>query len=335
MIKTTLNQLIAGERPNKRQFSDIFSAMISGEMPDAQITALLTAYEMFGISALELSVGAKILRANMLAINAPKGTIDIVGTGGDGLSTFNISTACAFVCAGAGLPVAKHGNRAVSSKSGASDVLRALGVKLDISIAVNEDCLEKAGVTFLFAPNHHPAMAAVGPARAKLGIKTLFNRLGPLCNPASVRHYLLGVSDNDLRVLYSDTLKELGTERALIVHGEDGMDEISTTGATYATELRGGKATETIFTPGQFNLKQASLKDLEGGDPAFNANALNALLEGKHGPYRDIVCINSGAAFVAGGVVADIEQGIELARQSIDSGKAKTALETLIRVSNG
>lgn len=315
-------------------FKSLFEDMISGTMPDTKIAQHLQSLEETGVSDIELAIAAKILRERMVSVKAAIGAIDIVGTGGDGLKTYNISTACCFVVAGAGVTVAKHGNRAVSSKSGASDVLRELGVNLDITTPQTETCLQEAGVGFLFAPNHHKAMGNVAKARALLGTRTIFNRLGPLCNPARVEHILVGVYANELRQIYAKSLKALGTKRALIVHGRDGMDEITTTMPTMISELNNGTITEYEITPEQFGISPTSLKDLEGGDAEVNARALRGLLKGQASAYRDIVLLNSAAALIVAGKSDNIADGIVLAKQSIDTGCAMAALENLIRVSN-
>ena len=315
-------------------FKSLFEDMISGTMPDAEIALHLQRLEEKGLSEIELSIAAKILRERMIFIQAPDGAIDIVGTGGDGLATYNISTACCFVVAGAGAIVAKHGNRAVSSKSGASDVLRELGVKLDITLPQTQTCFKESGIGFLFAPNHHKAMGSVAKARALLGTRTIFNRLGPLCNPANVEHILVGVYSNKLRDIYVKTLLALGTKRALVVHGGDGMDEITTTASTYISELKNGQITEYEINPEQFGLKRVNLKDLEGGNAHENAEALRGVLKGQDGPYRDIVLLNSAAALYVTGKALNIADGIKMAQNSIDNGQALSALDTLIRVSN-
>ena len=317
------------------KFADRFTQMISGDMPDAEICAHLLAWEDAGVTPQHLTTAANLLRERMVPVTAPESAIDIVGTGGDGLKTYNISTAVLFVVAGAGVPVAKHGNRAVSSRSGASDVLRELGVRLDISPTQTENCIAQAGVGFLFAPNHHPAMGAVAKARANLGVRTIFNRLGPLCNPASVRHYLLGVYDDDLRELYAHTVSGLGVKRALVVHGGDGMDEITTTTATQISEVNGDTITEHTISPRDFGMRIATLTDLEGGDAVHNAKALRAVLDGTGGAYRDIVLLNAGAALYAAAQADTIGTGIEMAQTSISSGRAHAALEKLVEVSNG
>jgi len=316
-------------------FQSTFEAMISGRISDEDICLYLEKWEKRGIDAQDLEIAARTLRSRMIPVSAPEGTMDIVGTGGDGLKTYNISTTVAFVVAGAGVPVAKHGNRAVSSKSGASDVLRELGVKLDISPESTKTCIKEAGVGFLFAPNHHKAMGNVAAARAKLGTRTIFNRLGPLCNPASVQHYLLGVYDDNLREIYAKTLIGLGVNRALIVRGCDGMDEITTTRATMVTEVNRKTVKNYRITPERLGLPRASLADIEGGDAKHNAAALRDVLYGTQGAYADIVALNAGAALYAASRADSIEEGIALARQSIGSGAALKALKTLVEVSNG
>ncbi|PHR61418.1 MAG: anthranilate phosphoribosyltransferase [Robiginitomaculum sp.] len=333
-IEAAVKTLLGGQRLSADDFALVFEHIISGAMADQDIADVLGALEAIGVSDRELHIGAKILRRKMLAVSAPKGAMDIVGTGGDSLSTYNISTACCFVVAGAGVFVAKHGNRAVSSKSGASQVLQELGVKLDIDVAQTEDCIRTAGAGFLFAPNHHKAMGNVAKARAILGTRSLFNCLGPLVNPANVEYILLGVFEDKLRDLYARALLALGAKRALIVHGMDGMDEITTTAPTMVSELKNGVITEYEITPEQYGLSRVDLSDIEGGTPAQNALALQGVLDGQKNAYRDIVLLNSGAALYAACKVESIADGIALARTSIDGGKANATLQALIEASN-
>lgn len=316
-------------------FKSTFETMISGRMSDDDICFYLKTWEDKGITGEQLEAAARVLRFRMTPAQAPEGAMDIVGTGGDGLKTYNISTAVAFVVAGTGIPVAKHGNRAVSSKSGASDVLGELGVKLDISPQQTEACIREAGVGFLFAPNHHKAMGNVAAARAQLGTRSIFNRLGPLCNPASVQHYLLGVYEDSLRDIYAKALVGLGVKRALIVRGCDGMDEITTTRATMITEVKGKAIYQSKITPEKFGLTRVSLAELEGGNAKENARALKDVLYGKQNAYSDIVALNAGAALYAADKAQSIGQGINTARQSICSGAALNALSRLVEVSNG
>ncbi len=316
-------------------FKTIFAQMISGTMAMDDMCKHLLAWESAGVTGEQLHFAANILCQHMIPVNAPDGAMDIVGTGGDGLKTYNISTAVAFVVAGAGTPVAKHGNRAVSSKSGASDVLAELGVRLDISPKQTEICIQEAGVGFMFAPNHHKAMAHVAGARAKLGVRTIFNRLGPLCNPARVQHYLLGVYDRALREVYAQALVGLGVKRALIVHGSDGMDEITTTGASMISEVNGQRIDHYRITPNKFGINPVQPKDLRGGNAKKNARALMDILYGQQNAYSDIVALNAGAALYASGLALSISQGLTMARQSVGSGAARAALARLVEVSNG
>jgi anthranilate phosphoribosyltransferase len=269
----------------------------------------------------------------MLRVNAPRGAVDIVGTGGDGHNTYNVSTCAAFVAAGAGLHVAKHGNRSVSSLSGASDVLQALGVRLDVPPATVEKAIAEAGCGFLWAPVHHPAMKAWAPIRAELGVRTLFNLLGPLCNPASVKRQVLGVFDRKWVEPLAHVLKNLGSEHAWVVHGNDGLDELSTTGPTSVAELRDGNIAVFEVTPEDAGLPRASLADLRGGDAKTNAAALRAVLDGAPGPYRDIVLMNAGAALVVGDKVASLADGVQRAAAAIDTGRARSTLDRLIAIS--
>jgi anthranilate phosphoribosyltransferase len=265
---------------------------------------------------------------------APDGAVDIVGTGGDGLKTYNVSTCAAFVAAGAGLTVAKHGNRSVSSLSGASDVLTALGVKIDLNPAQITSVIDQAGVGFLWAPMHHPAMKVWAPIRAELGLRTLFNLMGPICNPANVDRQVVGVFAAEWVEPIAQVLGKLGSRHAWVVHGRDGLDELSTTGPTLVAELKGGAVSTFEVSPEDAGIPRASLADLKGGDAAANAAALRAVLGGAKGAYRDIVLLNAGAALVVGGKAADLRDGVALAAASIDGGAARGALERLISASN-
>jgi anthranilate phosphoribosyltransferase len=274
------------------------------------------------------------MREKMLAVEAPEGAIDIVGTGGDNSHSVNISTASAFVIAGCGVPVAKHGNRGLSSQTGAADVLTALGVKIDLSPEAIAACIREAGVGFMFAPSHHPAMRHVGPVRVELGTRTIFNLLGPLSNPAGVRRQMVGVFAPQWIEPVAETLKTLGTERAWVAHG-DGFDEITTTGETRVTELADGALRSFTLTPEAFGLQRYTRDDLRGGDAAFNAAALRAMLGGAPGAYRDTVLMNAGAGLVVAGRATDLAEGVRMARQAIDDGNAERVLIALIAVSNG
>ena len=321
-----------------QDFAATLRAILRGEQSDSQIQHFLEALIEQGLTPDHVATGVEIMRENMTP--APiTNAIDIVGTGGTGLHTYSISTASALVCAGAGARVAKHGNRAASSLTGTADTLAQLGVKLDISPEKAAECVDKAGVGFLFAPNHHPAMRFVGPARKAIGKKTLFNLLGPMSNPASTKRMLVGVADDRWRHLMARAFAQLSMEHVWVVHGQvdnhAGLDEITTTGVTYVSEVKGSKVTEFTILPQSYGLTLTTIESLRGGDPAHNALALTELLAGQHSDYRDIVLLNSGAALIIAGLANDIVQGIDMAQNSIDSGKARAALETLIEVSNG
>ncbi|MGZ5927470.1 MAG: anthranilate phosphoribosyltransferase, partial [Rhizomicrobium sp.] len=274
------------------------------------------------------------VRAQMKAISAPPLAIDLCGTGGDGLGTLNISTAVSFVVAAAGVPVAKHGNRSMSSKSGAADILEALGVKIDLEPPTAERILRETGIVFLFAQTHHPAWRHVASARRAIGKRTIFNLLGPLASPARVKRQLVGVFAEEWLVPYAEALRALGCERAMVVHGRDGLDELTTTDITYVASLADGVITRSQIAPEDAGLTRASLADLQGGVAMENAKALTALFAGEPGAYRDIVLLNSAAALMVAGRAMDIMAGMELARHALDSGAARGKLEQLVMVSN-
>lgn len=334
VFKTIFQNFIAGEHPSNENMEEALTKIFAGQSNDGQIAAFLLGLETVGVTADDIRIGAQMLRKHMTAVNIEGEIVDTVGTGGDGLSTFNISTASAFVCAGAGARVAKHGNRAVSSKSGSSDVLSALGVELDITPTRAAMCVEECGVGFLFAPKHHSAMRHVGPARAALGIRTLFNLLGPLSNPAGAKRQLIGVYDKKWRRPMAEALRDLGAEHVWIVHGSDGLDEITTTGKTFVTELKDGKIKNFTLSPEDYGIAKASLDDLKGGDASKNAESLIGLLQGKPGAYRDIVLLNSAATLLVAGLVNTMEDGIEMAAKSIDSEAAYNSLSSLIRLTH-
>jgi anthranilate phosphoribosyltransferase len=271
----------------------------------------------------------------MTKVEAPPGAMDVVGTGGDGSGSFNISTASAFVVAGAGVPVAKHGNRNLSSKSGAADTLTALGVKIDIGPELIAKCIREAGIGFMFAPAHHSAMKHVGPARAELGIRTVFNLIGPLSNPAGVKKYLLGVYSPDWVEPLANVLLGLGAERAWVVHGHGGLDEISPAGETKVAAIENGKVRTFTITPEDAGLKPHSTDEIKGGDAAHNAKALRGVLAGEKNAYRDTVLLNAGAALVVAGLAANLADGAKLAASIIDTGKATERLDRLVAISNG
>lgn len=322
------------ERPSEEAFEAALTAILNGQANDTQVSALLLGLEMIGLTAQEVRVGTKVMRAHMTPVSIDADVIDIVGTGGTGLHTLSISTASAIVCAGAGAKVAKHGNRAASSLTGTADTLSELGVNLAITPERAADCVMGAGLGFLFAPNHHPAMRHVGPARKALSIRTLFNMLGPLCNPAGAKRQLLGVCDDSWRQPMAEALRDLGSTHVWVVHGADGLDEISTTGSTRVSEVKDGQITEFEISPQSYGFDLTTVDKLRGGEPSQNAMALAALLSGDAGVYRDIVLLNSGAALMIAGLAQDIPAGIDLAASAIDSGKARAALDKLIQLSN-
>ena len=327
--------LASGERLSADALEDALTTILAGESNDAQVAALLLGLEAVGLTADEIRVGTAVMRAHMTPVNIDYDVIDIVGTGGTGLHTLSISTATALVCAGAGAKVAKHGNRAASSLTGTADTLSILGVNLVTSPKKATECVDKAGVGFLFAPNHHPAMRHVGPARKALGIRTLFNLLGPMSNPAGARRMLLGVAEDRFRRPMAEALNDLGAEHIWVVHGEDGLDEITTTGTTHVTEVKNGALRDFTVSPQSYGFDLTTIDSLRGGKPAQNALALTELLGAQHSAYRDIVLLNSGAALMIAGLADDIPSGIDMAAVSIDSGKARKALDKLIEVSNG
>jgi anthranilate phosphoribosyltransferase len=310
-----------------------FDIMTNGDATPAQMGAFLMGLKVRGETANELAGGALALRAKVLRVRAPEGAIDIVGTGGDHHGTHNVSSCSAFVVAGAGVPVAKHGNRAFTSKSGAADVLSALGIGLELPIEVLEQALAEAGVCFLMAPRHHSAMRNVAGPRVELApSRTIFNLLGPMSNPALVKRQLVGVFDRRWLRPVAEALGQLGLERALVVNGQDGMDEITTTTATWAASLENGKVCEIEITPEQIGIKRATLAELKGGDAVHNALAIESLLAGAPGAFRDIVVLNSAAALMVAGVAKDLKEGAALAAASIDGGKAAAALACLRRL---
>ena len=333
-LKPFIAKVATGSPLSFDEAREAFGIIMSGEATPGQIGGFLMALRVRGESVDEISAAVATMRDKMLRVEAPAGAIDIVGTGGDGSHSVNISTASAFVIAGAGVPVAKHGNRGLSSQTGAADVLTALGVKLDIEPAAIGRCISEAGVGFMFAPSHHPAMRHVGPTRVELGTRTIFNLLGPLSNPAGVSRQMVGVFAPEWILPVAETLKALGAEHVWVAHG-DGYDEITTTGETHVAELADGRINRFTLTPEQFGLQRHAKEALKGGDAAFNADALRRVLDGAAGAYRDTVLMNAGAGLVVAGKAANLSEGVEAARQSIDGGRARKVLESLVRVSNG
>ena len=326
----------ASDRALTRQEAEAaFSVLFEGEATPAQIGGFLMALRTRGETVDEYAAAAAVMRAKCNKVRAPEGAMDIVGTGGDGKHTLNISTATAFVVAGAGVPVAKHGNKNLSSKSGTADVQSQMGINVMVGPEVVEKALETAGIAFMMAPMHHPAMAHVGPVRAELGTRTIFNILGPLTNPAGAKRQLTGAFSHDLIRPMAETLGRLGSERAWLVHGGDGTDELSIAGISYVAALEeDGSVVETELHPEEAGLPVHPFEDILGGEPEDNANAFRALLDGAAGAYRDAVLLNSAAALVIAGKADDLKAGVERARESIDSGAAKTKVEKLAQVTS-
>ncbi len=319
-----------GRTLTRDQARHAFSLLMEGQISQAQTAAFLMALRVRTEQVEEIAGAAQAMRAKATRVRAPAGAVDTCGTGGDGLGTVNVSTATALVVAGCGVPVAKHGNRAVSSRSGSSDVLDALGVNVAAPVAAVEQAMRVAGVGFLLATVYHPAMRHVGPVRADLGLRTVFNLLGPLANPAGVRRQVIGVfADRWLEPL-ARVLHELESERAWIVHGADGMDELTTTGATHVAELKRGQVRTFTVTPEDAGLSRAAPAELVGGDAAANAASIRNLLDGQRGPYRDIVVLNAAAALVVAQRADDLAEGAAQAARSIDTGAAGTALDRLV-----
>lgn len=312
-----------------------FEILMSGEATPSQTGGFLMALRMRGEIVDEIAAAASVMRAKMLRIRAPENAIDIVGTGGDGKGTLNISTAAAIVTAGAGQPVAKHGNRKLSSKSGAADLLTAIGVNLDAEPDVLERAVAECGICFMIAPRHHSAMRHVMPARQEMGVRTIFNILGPLTNPAGVKRQLTGVFDARWIKPMAETLRDLGSERAWLVHGLDGTDEISIAGATKVAALDQGRIEEFEITPADAGLPEHPFEAILGGEPSENAAALGRLLEGAPSAYRDAVILNAAAGLLVAGKVADLRQGAAMAAESIDSGAAKRTAQALSRITQG
>lgn len=329
-LKRIIQKVSTGASLGDDEIETALDIMSSGGATPVQMGAFLMALRVRGETVEEITGAARLLRARMLTVNAPAGAVDIVGTGGDQHGTYNVSTCAAIVAAGAGAKVAKHGNRSVSSLSGASDVLTALGVKVDVGPNVVARAISQAGVGFMWAPMHHPAMKQWAPVRAELGIRTIFNLLGPLCNPAGVRHQVLGVFDKKWVEPLAHVMKNLGSEHVWVVHGSDGMDELTTTGASTVAELKDGDIAVFEVTPEDAGIARASLADLKGGDAAANAAAIRVLLQGEPGPFRDIVMLNAAAALIVAGKAASLADGVERAARSIDNGSAMAALDKLI-----
>ncbi len=333
MIREAIGILVSGRQLTTKETASVMEEIMEGKATPAQLGAFLTALRMKGETAEEIAGLAGVMRAKATQVVITEPVLDIVGTGGDGFNTFNISTAAAFVVAGAGLKVAKHGNRAASSQCGSADVLEALGVRIELNAEQVQKCLEQVGIGFMFAPMFHPAMKQAAAPRREIGIRTVFNILGPLTNPAGAKAQVLGVADGTLVEKMALALKALECHHALVVHGEDGLDEITINGLTQICELKDGNIKTYSICPEDFGLAPADLSSLRGGDVAENAAILRGVLAGSPGPRRDVVLMNAAAALVAGDRVETLQSGVSLSREIIDSGRAIAKLEQLIKIS--
>jgi anthranilate phosphoribosyltransferase len=333
-FKPLIARVAAGATLTREEAVTAFDSMLSGEVTPSQMGAFLMALRVRGESVEEITGAVTAMRAKMLAVRAPSGAIDIVGTGGDSSGTYNVSTLASIIAAACGVTVAKHGNRAASSRSGAADTLAVLGVRIGLPPEHVERCLEEAGIGFMMAPNHHAAMRNVGPTRVELGTRTIFNLLGPLSNPAGVKRQLIGVFSAVWLEPMAEVLRNLGSERVWITHGSDGLDEITTTGPTKVVELKNGAIHAFEVTPEDAGLERADPAGLKGGEPADNAAALVKVLDGGPGGYRDIALLNAGAALLIAGKAASLKDGVALGDAAIRSGAARRTLDRLIAVSN-
>ena len=328
-----LKRLTEGQTLSADESANAFRAIMTGQVANNDIATFLTVLAKRMPTVGEIVGGVRVMRAEMRKVKAPAGAIDLCGTGGDGHNTFNISTATGFVVAACGVPVAKHGNRSASSRSGTADVLEMLGVKIDMEPQAAEDCLAETNFCFLFAPHYHTAMKHVAPVRKQLGFRTIFNLLGPLSNPAQVKRQLIGVSSADWIETLAHVLKELGSEKAWLVHGSDGLDELTTTAATHVASLDGGAVTRHDVTPEDIAAPRAPLAALKGGDAKDNAASLLRLLDGERGAFRDIVLLNAAAALVVAGKVNDLHAGALMAADAIDSRAARDVLSRVVTLS--
>ncbi len=334
-FRAIIAKVATGATLSRDEAASAFDRMMSGEATPSQMGGLLMALRVRGETVDEITGAVSAMRAKMLRVDAPADAVDVVGTGGDGSGSVNVSTCASFIVAGAGVPVAKHGNRALSSKSGAADVLAALGVKIDIAPEAVGRCVKEAGIGFMFAPTHHPAIKNVGPTRVELATRTIFNLLGPLSNPAGVKRQLIGVFSRQWVQPLAQVLKNLGAESAWVVHGSDGLDEITLTGPTFVAALDKGTITTFEVSPDDVGLKRVNGDALKGGDGAANAVALRNVLDGEPSAYRDVALFNAAAALIVAGRAATIKDGVAMGVKSLDSGAASERLAKLVRISNG
>jgi anthranilate phosphoribosyltransferase len=333
-FKELIGKAATGAALDEGEAGEAFALMMTGNATPAQVAGLLMALRVRGETVEEITAGARSLRERMVGIEAPEGAIDTCGTGGDGAGTYNISTAAAIVVAGAGVPVAKHGNRGLSSKSGSAEVLAALGVNIDADFSLVEQAIRDAGIGFMMAPRHHGAMRHVAGPRVELGTRTIFNLLGPLANPAGVERQLMGVFSEHWIEPLAQVLGRLGSRFAWVVHGSDGLDELTTTGPTHVAQWDGATVRRFEVTPEDAGLPLASPADLKGDDPAHNADAIRAVLAGRSGPLRDAVVLGAAGALIVAGRARSLREAAALAAQSIDGGAALAALEKLVRITN-
>jgi anthranilate phosphoribosyltransferase len=334
-LKSIIGKVATGATLSREEAASAFDSMMSGEATPSQMGGLLMALRVRGETVDEITGAVSAMRGKMLRVNAPADAVDVVGTGGDGSGSVNVSTCASFIVAGAGVPVAKHGNRALSSRSGAADVLASLGVKIDLTPDQVGRCVAEAGIGFMFAPAHHPAMKNVGPTRVELATRTIFNLLGPLSNPAGVKRQMVGVFSRHWVQPLAQVLKNLGSESVWVVHGSDGLDEITLTGPSFVASLDNGKITTFEVTPEDAGLTCCSGDALKGGDADANAIALSSVLNGKPSPYRDVALLNAAAALIVAGRAKDLKEGVAIGVKSLDSGAAAARLKHLIAVSRG
>ncbi|MEP0236135.1 anthranilate phosphoribosyltransferase [Roseibium sp.] len=334
-FKDFIAKVSTGSALSRDEARAAFEIILSGEATPSQLGGFLMALRVRGETIDEVTAAVETMRAKMLPVSAPSDAIDIVGTGGDNSGSYNISTCTALVVAGCGVPVAKHGNRSLSSKSGAAEALAQLGVNIDIGPAKISECIKEAGIGFMFAPLHHSAMKHVGPTRVELGTRTIFNLLGPLSSPAGVKRQLLGVYAREWVEPIAEVLQRLGSDHVWVVHGSDGMDEITTTGPSHVTELKGGEIRSFEISPSDVGLPLVKSDDLKGGEPAENARALREVLSGAKNAYRDVVLFNAAASLLIAGKCDELTDGLAMAAQSLDSGSAADRLERLVATSNG
>jgi anthranilate phosphoribosyltransferase len=333
-LKAIIGKVATGAALSRDESAAAFDRMMSGEATPSQMGALLMGLRVRGETVDEITGAVSAMRSKMLTVKAPADAVDIVGTGGDGSGSVNVSTCASFILAGTGVPVAKHGNRALSSKSGAADALAALGVNINITPEGVGRCIAEAGIGFMFAPTHHPAMKNVGPTRVELATRTIFNLLGPLSNPAGVKRQMVGVFSKHWVQPLAQVLKNLGAESAWVVHGSDGLDEITLTGPTHVATLENGNIRTFDVTPEDAGLPRATAEELKGGDAQANAKALRDVLEGKQNAYRNVALINAAAALVVAGKAKDLKEGVALGIKALDTGAATDRLTRLVAVSN-